>query len=519
MSSTQPPGLLAVVTPTDVLTWHNDNARTGQNLTETALTPANVNSASFGKLFTLSVDGKVDAQPLHVANLSTPGSGSHNVVIIATEHDSVFAFDSDTGARLWQISVLGPGETTSDRRRCFQIAPEIGITATPVIDRSTGPSGTIYVIAMSKNSAGKYFQRLHALNLATGAEEFGGPVEVHATFPGTGDGSRGGIVNFDAGQYDDRAALLLSNGVVYTSWSSHCDIRPYTGWVIGYDEKTLAQTSVFNTAPNGNEASFWNSGAGPASDSSGNLYALVANGTFDTNLDAGGFPGRGDFGNAFLKLSTADRHLAPADYFATFDVVSQSDDDNDLGSGGAMLLPDLQDAKGTARHLAIGAGKDSNIYLVDRDNMGKFHPDRNNIYQELPGALGGEEFGAPAYFNGHVYYGGVDTSLKAFALANARLRSSPSSETRNSFRYPGTTPAISASGSKNGIVWAAENGSNAVLHAYDANDLSHELYNSDQAPGGRDHFGAGNKFITPMVANGKVFVGTTSGVGVFGLLH
>jgi outer membrane protein assembly factor BamB len=227
----------------------------------------------------------------------------------------------------------------------------------------------------------------------------------------------------------------------------------------------------------------------------------------------------GDYGNAFVKVAAANGQLGVADYFAEFNVISESDIDQDLGSGGAMLLPDVQDSQGKTRHLAVGAGKDTNIYVVDRDNMGKFNPNRNNIYQELPSALGGPEFGAPAYFNGHVYYGAVDSTLKAFALASGQLSSQPSSQTRKSFGYPGTTPSISANGSANGIVWAAENGGTAVLHAYDASDLTHELYNSNQPSGGRDHFGTGNKFITPMVANGKVFVGTTSGVGVFGLLH
>jgi len=514
-----PPSPPPVATSADVLTWHNDNARSGQNLNETALTPANVNAKTFGRLFSLATDGKVDAQPLHVANLAIPGNGTHNVLIVATEHDSIFAFDSDSGAKLWQVSLLAPGETTSDRRHCSQIVPEIGVTSTPVIDRNSGPHGTVYAVAMSKNAAGKYLHRLHALDLATGAEQFGGPVEIHASFPGSGDGSSGGVVTFDPGQYDDRAALLLSNGVVYTSWSSHCDIRPYTGWIIGYNEKTLAQSGVLNTAPNGNEASFWNSGAGPAADASGNIYALVANGTFDTTMNAGGFPARGDYGNAFIKVSASNGQLAVNDYFAEFNAVAESDVDQDLGSGGAMLLPDVNDSQGKTRHLAVGAGKDSNIYVVDRDNMGKFNPSRNNIYQELTSALGGPEFAAPAYFNGRVYYGAVGAMLKAFALANGQLTAGPVSENKKSFGYPGTTPSISANGTQNGIVWAAENGSNAMLHAFDAADLSHELYNSDQAPGGRDHFGAGNKFITPTVANGKVFVGTTSGVGVFGLLH
>lgn len=504
---------------TDVLTWHNDNARTGQNLTETTLTPSNVNAHSFGKLFTIPVDGKVDAQTLYVSKLAIPSAGSHNVLFVATEHDSVFAFDADAGTKLWQASMLKPGETTSDNRHCSQIVPEIGVTATPVIDPKSGPHGTIYVVAMSQQGNGNYFHRLHALDLATGAEEFGGPIDIHATFPGTGDGSSGGKVIFDPGQYDDRAALLLLNGVIYTSWSSHCDIRPYTGWIIGYDESNLSQTSVLDVAPTGNEASFWNSGAGLAADGSGNIYQLVANGTFDTTLNPNGFPASGDYGNAFIKLSTANRQLSVADYFAEFNAVQESDADIDLGSGGAVVLPDLQDAQGHTRHLAVGAGKDTNIYLVDRDNMGKFNPSRNNIYQELPSALSGAEFATPAYFNGRIFYGAVGDRLKAFTFSGGQLGAGPSSQTRNSFGFPGTTPAISANGANSAIVWAAENGSTAVLHAYDASDLSHELYNSNQAGGGRDHFGTGDKFIVPTVANGKVYVGTTSGVGVFGLLR
>src|SRR5438105_8258606 len=269
--------------PTDVLTWHNDNARSGDNFTENILTPSNVNANSFGKLFNIPVDGKVDAQPLYVSNLALSGGGTHNVLLVATEHDSVFAFDADTGAKVWQASMLNPGETTSDVRNCSQIVPEIGVTATPVIDRKSGPHGTMYVVAMSKQGSGNYFQRLHALDLATGAEEFGGPVDIHASFPGSGDGSKSGTIIFDPGQYDDRAGLLLVNGVVYTSWSSHCDIRPYTGWIIGYDERTLAQRSVLNITPNGSDGAFWSSGGGLASDGS-SLYALAGNGTFDATL-------------------------------------------------------------------------------------------------------------------------------------------------------------------------------------------------------------------------------------------
>jgi hypothetical protein len=504
--------------PANVLTYHNDNARTGQQLNETILTPINVNAGMFGKLFVISVDGKVDAQPLYVGGISIEGS-THNVLIVATEHDSVYALDADTGSSLWHDSMLSPGETTSDDHGCGQVTPEIGVTATPVIDLRAGLHGIVYVIAMSKNASGQYFHRLHALDLTTGTEQFGGPMVIQATFPGSGDNASGGVVVFDPGQYKNRPGLLLMNGIVYTSWSSHCDIRPYTGWMIGYDQNTLAQVAVLNVTPNGNEGSFWNAGAGPAADATGNIFALLANGSFDTSLDANGFPSQGNFGNSFLRISTNNRRLAVADYFAPFNVVAENSVDEDLGSGGALLVPDLVDATGHTRHLAVGAGKDANIYVVDRDNMGKFNPANNsNVYQDITGALGGAVFSMPAYFNGVIYYGAVGDTLKAFPFSSALLASSPSSQSGNAFPFPGATPSISANGTGNGIVWAAENGSVAVLHAYDATNVSRELYNSNQAAGGRDQFGTGNKFITPTIANGKVYVGTTNGVGVFGLL-
>jgi len=501
----------------DVLTYHNDNARTGLNPNETILTPANVNSSAFGKLFLLSVDGKVDAQPLYLSNVTIPNKGTHNLLFVATEHDSVYAFDADTGAVLWQVSLLKPGESTSDDHGCGQVTPEIGITATPVIDRSSGPNGSVYLVAMSKDSSRKYFQRLHALDVTTGAEQFGGPVDIQAQFPGIGDNSNGTNVIFDPGQYKERPALLLLNHVIYTTWASHCDFRPYTGWVISYDENTLAQVSVLNVTPNGNEGAIWASGGGPAADSSGNIYFLDANGTFDTTLNAQGFPSQGDYGNAFLKLSTINNTLAVADYFQTFDQATLNNNDTDLGSGAALLLPDMTDALGKIRHLAVGAGKDGNIYLADRDNMGKFNPANNSsLYQELPGALPGGEWANPAYFNNRLYYGPVGGPIYAFQFSTAKLSSTLASRSVNTFNYPGATPSVSANGVLNGIVWATENTSPAVLHAYDASDLSNELYNSNQA-GARDQFGAGNKFITPTIANGKAYVGTTNGVGVFGL--
>jgi hypothetical protein len=502
---------------TDVLTYHNDIARTGQNLTETVLTTSNVNSTTFGKLGFYSVDGLVDAEPLYASSVPIPGNGTHNVLIVSTEHDSVYAFDADSGATLWQLSMLKSGESTSGDLGCGQVTPEIGITSTPVVDRTEGPNGAVYVVAMSKDGSGNYHQRLHALDLALGAELFGGPADIQATYPGTGDNSSGGNVVFDPMQYEERAALLLLNGVVYTGWTSHCDARPYTGWIMGYSESTLVQTSVLDVTPNGNEGAIWMAGAGLAADSSGNIYFLDANGIFDTTLNASGFPNQGDYGNAFMKLSTSGGALAVADYFEMSNGMTESDGDVDLGSGGTIVLPDLQDGTGHTWHLAVGAGKDSNLYLVNRDSMGKFNSGSNNIYQELDGALPGGIWAMPAYFNNTIYYGSVNSPIQAFTLTNAMLSTSATAQTANSFGYPGATPSISANGSSNGIVWAVENTNPAVLHAYNATNLT-EIYNTNQANAARDQFGNGNKFITPLIVNGKVFVGTPNGVAVFGLL-
>ncbi len=500
---------------TNVLTYHNDNFRTGQNLTETILTPTRVKTATFGKIGFVGLDGKIDAQPLYVAGLVIPGRGNFNVVYVASEHDSVYALDANTGRTLWHVSLLRSGETTSDDRNCGQVTPEIGITATPVIDLTAGSHGTIYVVAMSKNG-GEYYQRLHALDLTTGAEEFGGPVTVQASYPGTGANSSNGRIVFDPKQYKSRPGLLLLGGIVYTSWGSHCDINPYTGWLIGYDRGTLHQTSVFNFAPNGSEAALWSSGGAPAADSSGNIFVSVANGTFDTALNAQHFPSRGDFGNAFVKLTLQSGSLHATDYWTMDNSNSESNSDVDLGSGGIMLLPDQRDASGGVHHLAVGAGKDSNLYVVNRDNMGKYDSSSNaTIYQELNGALPGGIYGNPAYFNDTVYFGPVGSRLQAFDIVNARLSSA--SVTGASFGYPGVTPSVSANGSSTGIVWAVDNSNPGVLHAYNPSNLANEYYNSNQA-GGRDRFGAGNKWVTPTIANGQVFVGTTSGLAVFGTL-
>ena len=500
----------------DILTYHHDSSRTGLNSSETTLTTANVNSTQFGKLFVVTVDGLVDAQPLYLSQVPIAGQGTHNLLIVATENDSVYAFDADVGTQIWHISALKSGETPSDDRNCQQVTPTIGITSTPVISRPPGTNGVIYAVAMSKDSSGNYHQRLHALDAPTGKELYNGPEEIQAQYPGTGDGSVGGYVIFDPAQYKERAGLLLINGMVLLAWTSHCDIRPYTGWIMGYNASTLKQTTVLNVTPNGSQGSIWGAGGGLASDDFGNVYFLDANGIFDTTLNSKGFPIDGDFGDAIVRLKLKGG-LSTADYFEMYNGPEESADDTDLGSGGIIVLPEIQDNSSKAWYLAAGAGKDGNIYLVNRASLGGYNSSSNKIYQELTGALGGGIFSTPAFYEKRLYYGPVNQPILAFQFENAKLAATPVAQTTTVFKYPGATPSISSNGLLNGIVWASENSDPAVLHAYSAGSLT-ELYNTNQAAGGRDNFGAGNKFISPMVINGKVYVGTTTGVGVFGLL-
>ncbi|MDR5824973.1 PQQ-binding-like beta-propeller repeat protein [Caballeronia sp. LZ043] len=500
--------------PTDVLMHHNDLSRSGQMLAETKLTLANVNASTFGKLRMLTTDGRVDAQPLHVTGLSI-GGAVRNVVYVATEHGSLYAFDADTGAPLWQVSLLGAGETPTTTA-CQDLSPEIGITSTPVIDRSRGTNGVLYAVAMSSDANGRAHHRLHAIDLATGAELSGGPREIAATYPGTGSNSVNGVITFDPALHTERVALTLVNGNVYMGWTAHCMSGPYTGWVMAYSADTLVQTGVINITANGAQGSIWMAGSGMASDGS-YVYLIAGNGSFTPTLNAQGFPVDGNLANTFMKMSLAP-DLKIVDYFATMNNVQQAGNDEDFGSGGPLLLPDQTMSDGTVKHLAVGAGKDNKIYVVDRDAMGKYNPNANGNWQTLVGTLAGGIWGSSAYYNGVVYYGGLNDSLKALPISNAMLATTAASRSATAFPYPGTTPAISANGAANGIVWALENGAVGALHAYDAANLGRELYNSNQA-GTRDQWGAGNKFITPMIANGKVFVGTTTGVAVFGLLQ
>jgi hypothetical protein len=501
----------------DVTTYHYDNLRTGQNTNETNLTTVNVTQSKFGKLGAFNVDGRVDAQPLYLSNVAIPNKGTKNVLYVVTEHDTVYAFDADsvngsTSTILWSASMLASGESPSDDRGCGQVTPEIGITSTPVIDRSRN---AIYVVAVSKTSGGSYVHRIHALNLTTGADLFG-PTIIAAKYPGAGANSSNGEVVFDPSRYNERTGLLQIAGTIYTTWGSHCDNGPYTSWVMSYNADTLQQVSVLNLVPNGNEGGIWMASTAPAADASGNIYFIIGNGDFDTTLDTKGFPANGNCGNCFAKISST-APLTLLDYFTPLNTVSESNADTDFGSGGPLLLPDVVDSTGKTRHVAVGSGKDANIYVVDRDNMGKFNASQNNIYQEMDSQLSGGVFAKPSYFNGRVYYGAVGDSIKAFPVSSAKLATTPSSHTSHTFGYPGATPSISANGTSNGILWVVENGGTAVLHAYDATDLATELYNSNQAANGRDNF-SGNKFITAMVANGRVYVGSASSVAVFGLL-
>jgi uncharacterized protein (TIGR03437 family) len=499
-----------------VTTYRNDLARSGGNPAETILTPATVNATGFGKVVSRPVDGQVYAQPLYLSLVDISGKGIHNVVFVATEHDSVYAFDadSDTGPNadpLWHVNFTNAstGERTlsmADVLGCPSIAPELGITGTPVIDPSTG---TLYVVA-STILNGQFFHRLHALDITTGAEQPGSPVVVEASVPGIGDGFSQTTVPFHPYLYKNRAGLLLLNGVVYTAWTSHCDAGSYHGWLIGYDAADLHQMAIFNDSPNAFQASLWMGGAAPVADAGGNIYVISGNGPFDR--ESNGF----DLGDSFIKLSSA-AGLTIADYFTPFNQLALNRGDIDLGSSGALLLPD-EAGSITHPHLLAGAGKEGRIYLLDRDRMGSFNPvDDSQIVQSIGGTIG-PLYGGAAYFNRTLFFAAAQDSLKAFAISDAHLAPSPSSQSSQAFGGLGAAPAVSSNGSMNGIVWVVEPGYGGTLRAYDATNLANELYNSQMNPA-RDALGSFVKFSVPVVANGKVYVGTGNSLAVFGLLN
>jgi hypothetical protein len=484
-----------------VLTYHNDLARTGQNLSETQLTPASVSSGQFGQLFSYPVDGQVYAQPLYSPGVIIPGKGIHNVIFVATEHDSVYAFDADNNlATLWHANFLNPAQgiatASATDLGCASITPEVGITATPVIDPATG---TLYVVAMTEEgSDGSYVHRLHALDVTTGAERPGSPVQIQASVPGTGNGTN--TVPFEPWLYKERAGLLLLNGAVYTAWSSQCDAGNYHGWIIAYDAATLQQTTVFADTPNWDAGAFWQGGAAPAADSAGNIYVVSANGTFDANT------GGSDMAESVLKLSTGKNALTAADYFTPYNAATLSDQDLDLGSSGALLLPDGTGSV-THPHLLVSGSKSGTVYLLDRDNLGHFRPGADSqIVQSLAGPIG-PLFGIATYFNNNVYFSAAHDQVKAFLVQNGLLSTLPVSASNASFAEFGTVPSISANGAAGGILWAIDPA--GQLHAFDASDLAVQLYQGS--------VGTYVKFSTPTIANGKVYIGTANSLVVFGL--
>jgi len=505
-----------------VTTSQYDNARTGATLHEKTLTPQNVNAAKFGKLFSLKADGDIYAQPLYLPGVEIPGKGKHNVVFIATEHDSVYAFDADgqPSTPLWHINFLNSdaGVTTVPDRdvSCPFIRPEIGITPTPVIDVSTG---TLFVLARTKESQGllkgtRYVQRLHALAITTGAEKFGGPVEIKASVKGRGAGGSNGQIEFDPLRELPRAGLLLSKGNVYLTWGSSCDVAPYHGWVIAYDAHTLSQTAVFNTSPDAEESGIWQSDTAPAADADGNVFVVTGNGKFD-----GAAAGGRDYGDTVLKLALNGGNLGLRDFFTPFNQQELNAKDADLGSGGPVLLPDQP---GPHPHLLIVGGKAGELYVIDRDHMGKWQPGSDsNAVQVLPIADG--IYSAPAYWNGHVYIFAARSVLKDYALERGQLSTQPVARGTTQFIDPGATPTISANGSRNGIVWVLRSkgwrspDTPAVLYAYDAANVAHELYNSEQNLT-RDRAGFCLRFNIPTVVNGKVYAGAKNQVDVYGLL-
>jgi hypothetical protein len=527
---------------TNVMTFHNDNSLSGSDLSETQLTPANVNASQFGKLYSYPVDGYVYAQPLYMAGLAIPGKGTHDVVFIATEHDSVYAFDADNpgsgGGQLWKTSFINPGQgvTTIPQPDVIStdIVPEIGITGTPVIDPGTR---TLYVVARTKEMGGgaaHYVQRLHALDITSGQEKFGGPATIGDTtngnsnvtsvyVAGTGLGSIGGRLSFNAFWENQRPALTLSGGIVYIAWASHGDNGPYHGWVVGYRASNLQLAQVFNTSPNDYAAGIWQSGSGLAADSAGNLFLATGNGTFNANQS-----GHTEYGDTVLRLST-NGSLAVADYFTPYEQATLDRNDADLGSGGTMLLPD---AVGSAahRHLLVETGKEGKIYLIDRDNLGRYQACGTTcdaVVQTLQLGQAGV-WGNPAFFqtgpnSGLIYYQGTGDVMKAFTISNGVLSGAPTTRSATSFGFPGAQPVISANGTSNGIAWALQvdgfgSGRPAVLHAYNATNLGQELYNSSQM-GARDQLGGAVKFTAPAIADGKVFVGTQNSLSVFGLFQ
>ncbi len=556
--------LLATASSAQVslLNFHNDSSSTGQNLAETQLTPTTVNQATFGKIFTAAVDGQVYAQPLFVPGLTINGT-THNTLYVATEHDSLYALDSGSGAILWQITALGAGEVpmpTTDAGT-QDLNPEIGITSTPVISPTPDSTGAryLYLVAKSRRTISglnHYYLRFHAINILTGAEKPGSPALIAETVnngdgtynylsgpsvAGTGDGAINGVVIMNAQRTHQRCSLNLINGQVYFGSASHGTNGPYHGWVLGYDANSLAPTAVWCTTPNGGLGGVWMGGNLITTDGTGALYFSTGNGTFGlynagrdpipSDFDAAGFPLSRNFGDSVVKLvpdgTTASNPnpngwgLAVTDYFCPVDERDLDTGDLDLGSGGVVILPD---SAGSAAHpkLLVAGGKEGRIYLIDRTNLGKFrggvaagafNATGDAAVQVTPPSTVHAILSTPAFYGGILYYaGGYVDRGKAFTIANGALNPTAASQTPDSYGYLGSTPSVSANGANNGVVWCVDRGSNQ-LRAYAAGDFSNELYTSGQAPNARDQLGTAVKFGVPSVVNGAVYLGTSEDAG------
>ena len=503
-----------------VTTYQNDNYRSGVNAHETILTPANVNLNQFGRKAVFNVTGFVYAQPLYVPNVNINGV-RHNVLYVVTEHDQVYAFDVNSGQQLWNKSLListgaliQVSPVSSNDVSCTDLVPEIGITGTPVIDVA---NNVMFLVAKTKEhnlitQTTTFFQTIYGLDIRTGQLRTP-PRRVTGRVPGTGQGSQNGFLTFDPLIEGQRAALLLSNGIVYAGWSSHCDLGFYHGWLIGYDELNLFSQGIFVDTPNGSEGGFWGGGSGPAADSGGSIYAVSGNGSYDSSSD---------YGDSVMRLVQGRSSLTLADYFTPWDQRTLDQNDTDVGAGGVTLLPDQPGAP--YPHLLVQAGKEGTIDLINRDNMGHFHPNNDDqIVQTLPFIIGGI-WGGPAFWNNTAYFGGQYDHLKAFAYnpQTQLLSTGPTSQSPESFSFPGPTPAISSNGTSNGIAWIVETdnygGGVAVLRAYDATNLAAEFYNSQQVPA-RDSAGLAVKFVVPTVADGQVFVAAENQVSMYGLLQ
>lgn len=569
---------VAVTDLAGVFTHHNDLARDGVNAQEYALTPSTVNTTSFGKLFSCATatpaqaqswQGAVFTQTLWVPSLNI-GGGIHNVIFAATQHDSVFAFDADANpcVTYWQVNLLDPlhGGTSEETPVIWNnvgygygdIYPEVGVTGTPVIDPTTN---TMYLVSTSMISGGPgtancpsspntLFQRLHALDLASGNEKFSAPVSITASVSGVGDG--GSTVVFCPQMENQRLGLALAGGTVYIGWSAHEDATPWHGWLLGYSAANVQQqVAVFNSSPNAQAGGIWASGGGAAVDSEGNIYVSTGNGNYDATLNG---TDNFDFGDSVVKLTpftgttSNGQNLNLVDWFTPADQSALNGGDVDLGSGEPVILPDQ--TSGPVLHLLVQIGKEGVVYLINRDNMGEYSTGANNIVQTFDGSLSGF-YGTPTFWQNALYFGGsldnpgAGDYLKMFSFdtSTGMFNTTPASQSSHYFNFPGATPSISSQGASNGLVWAIDASSYgfanpnadsgaincaqvpvpsqcigpAVLHAFDATNLAVEYWNSSTASNNRDQAGDAVKFVPPTIANGKVYVSTRTEIDVYGL--